>query len=96
MSKKYGTLPVAYDGPMNIYLQWGSDEVTWCEDKINETDIEFVTKSQLDWALRDNGLLLEKIAALQKIFFEMREILWDTMNNFDQEIAMNTSEDIGG
>ena len=28
--------------PNRIYLQWDSDDVTWCIDQIEETDVEYV------------------------------------------------------
>lgn len=34
------------ESPKKIYLQWHKDshEVTWCEDMINDDDIEYVRK----------------------------------------------------
>ncbi|MHC4413349.1 MAG: hypothetical protein ACYSYU_10550 [Planctomycetota bacterium] len=49
------------DAPEKIYLQWipgyprvdADDEVTWCEDKINDDDVEYVKAT----ATRRLGLL---------------------------------------
>ena len=28
--------------PRVIWLQWEGDEVTWCEDKINDSDVRYI------------------------------------------------------
>lgn len=43
-----------------IYLQWHSDgcqdecaeEVTWCQDKINNTDVEYIRKDMFDMIVK--------------------------------------------
>jgi len=53
--------------PEKIYLQWYTedcpencrDEVTWCWDKIEETDVEYIRKDLYD-------LLLEKCKRIKK------------------------------
>jgi hypothetical protein len=32
-----------YNGPpRRIYIQWEADDVTWCNNKINDNDVEYV------------------------------------------------------
>ena len=49
--------------PETIYLQWQDyegEDVTWCVDKINETDVEYVRKD-----LYDDMVAMVKILELE-------------------------------
>lgn len=34
--------------PKTIYLQRGIDEITWCEDRQNDDDVEYIAKAAYD------------------------------------------------
>jgi hypothetical protein len=92
MNMNYNILPMAYDGPEEIYLQWDDapgEEITWCQDRINESDVKYVLESSLNAALLENKLLHQKLFEIAELFFKAREVLFDTMTNEQQEEAAN-------
>lgn len=63
--------------PKRIYLQqyfdYSDDMVTWCEDKINEDDIEYILQSEYDKLERENRILLAKVNGLYLLFSDSPE-----------------------
>lgn len=57
-----------------IYLQgFGGYESTWCEDKINEDDVEYVLSSELEKAY-EKGLYAGKESMKDKVVARLREL----------------------
>ncbi len=54
--------------PEKIYLQWELLEVTWCEDKIHDTDIPYVPEAQcMALVTRYKLRIIELVSALHTI-----------------------------
>lgn len=60
--------------PKKIYLQMldedgeEQDEITWCEDEINDTDIAYVLESALTTAQEENKRYKDALEEMLKIF----------------------------
>jgi len=63
-----------------IYLQVDQTEVTWCQDKINDSDVEYIRKDIYD-------SLKEENERLKKVLLNSLELLNDT-----DQIDPNTGE----
>lgn len=63
--------------PKEIYLQFDPDggETTWCEDKINDDDIEYVRKSRAEKAERELAALKAKISPAENEAYEIINLL---------------------
>jgi len=61
--------------PDKIYLQWADedyDEITWCVDQIDDTDVEY------------SRVTLEELAALRRVFEAARKYI-TIVNNFCEQ-----------
>lgn len=59
-----------------IHLQYAPNgETTWCEDEINENDVNYILKSKYDDLLARAERAEAKLAALQKTLTVVSEML---------------------
>ena len=52
--------------PEKIYLHFGMNEVTWCDDRIDDEDVEYILNTQEDELIRDNEWMWENIGREQE------------------------------